>query len=210
MLILSLGVMIILHWGGNNYESYCINRGPWNIKELVSQTQGRTHLTPFTKSAGCRRILHWPLYYLKWLYCFSHIKMISIYADGIPAKCHDDALMFALYPSTQNKETRAVAMAPAYLQKNTDPAVDAWISEGNSDACTGPRAGYIRHKGGSAEDDTGGNASGSACAVGSRETVKRHMLCGGLDLFFATMVQYLDTLLMACFCRCWLLDGRVL
>ena len=69
--------------------------------------------------------------------------MISIYADGIPAKCHDDALMFALYPSTQNKEMRAVAMAPAYLQKNTDPAVDAWISEGNSDACTGPRAGYI-------------------------------------------------------------------
>ena len=37
---------------------------------------------------------------------------------------------------------RVVAMALVY-QQNTDPAVDACISEVNTDACTGPRAGYV-------------------------------------------------------------------
>ena len=50
--------------------------------------------------------------------------------------------MFVLYPWMQNKEMRAVARALAY-QQNMDPAVSAWILEVNSDACTGPRAGYV-------------------------------------------------------------------
>ena len=56
MLILSLGVMIILHWGGNNYDSYCIKRGPWNITDPVRQTRGQTQTTPFVNAAGCRWI----------------------------------------------------------------------------------------------------------------------------------------------------------
>ena len=56
MLILLLGVMIILYWGGNYCDSYCIKRGPWNITDPVRQTRGQTHLTPFTNTAGYRRI----------------------------------------------------------------------------------------------------------------------------------------------------------
>ena len=49
--------------------------------------------------------------------------------------------MFALYPWTQNKETRAAARALAYQQNTT--AVDALISEVNSDVYTRPREGYV-------------------------------------------------------------------
>jgi len=46
------------------------------------------------------------------------------------------------FRTTQDKETRALAMARAH-QQNTEPAVDVYISEVNREACTGPRAGYI-------------------------------------------------------------------